>query len=74
MNATTYSAASGGAGRSVTRTSASEQAMSATCVTSSSFRRSTESATAPPPSEKMRIGTSWTIDRKPTASRSFVRT
>ena len=74
MNATAYSAASGGAGMSARRTSAIEQAMSATCVMSRSFRRSTESATAPPPSEKTRIGMSWTIDRKPTASRSLVRT
>ena len=43
------------------------------CVTSSSLRRSTASATAPPPRAKIRIGTSWTIARRPIASGFFVR-
>ena len=38
------------------------------CVTSRSRRRSTASATAPPPRAKTRIGTSWTIASRPIAS------
>ena len=57
-NATAKMAAIGGAGVSAITASARLQAASPSCVTMSSRRRSTASATAPPPSAKIRIGTS----------------
>ena len=72
--ASAYTAHSGGTGRRATAASPRVTKASATWVTSSSRRRSTASATAPPPSENARIGTSWTSDSAPTARTSCVST
>ncbi len=73
-NATAYSAMIGGAGCMARMTRARLVPASPIWVTSSMRRRSTASATAPPPSANSMIGTSWTSDSTPRASRSDVST
>ena len=72
MNATTYRAQIGGFGWLASSARHRLEAARRTCVAMSSRRRSTASATAPPPSENTRIGTSWTMARSPIESELWV--